>query len=172
MIRKAAPADIAAICAAYSELFAHERIYGSTCHWVEGVYPTEEVAKNAVRQGSMFVLEEAGAVCGSMILNQSQAPEYAGIDWKIPAAPEEVLVIHTLCIPPSKAGRGYATQMLKFAMEFGRNLGCRCIRMDTYAGNEPAKKLYLNNGFFISGRSEMLLSGVLREELVCLERPL
>lgn len=170
MIRKATKSDIESVCATYAELFAYEKIHGSTCHWVEGVYPTPAVASNAFEQGSLFVLENNGAICASMILNQNQAPEYANINWEIDAPPDKVLVIHTLCVPPSCSGRGYATQMLKFAIDFGRRLGCCVIRMDTYSGNEPAKQLYLNNGFKLSGKSEMMLNGVLKEELVCLER--
>lgn len=43
-----------------------------------------------------------------MILNSRQAAEYREMPWLYPAADDEVLVIHTLCVPPSMAGCGWA----------------------------------------------------------------
>ena len=44
MIRRAAAADLDAICAIYSEIFAHERETERFTQWIEGVYPTRETA--------------------------------------------------------------------------------------------------------------------------------
>ena len=117
----------------------------------------------------MYVLEDQGEICASMVLNHEQAEEYAGVSWQYPAQPPEVLVIHTLCIPPQKAGQGYGAQMVDFAKEFAAASGCRVIRIDTYAHNEPAKRLYQKHGFRIAGYGEMLLQGKIREAQVYLE---
>ncbi len=117
----------------------------------------------------MYVLEEEGEICASMILNHFQAEEYKEINWIYPGEGEEILVIHTLCIPPQKAGRGYGQQMVDYAKEFARELGCKAIRIDTYAHNEPAKSLYKKNGFRIAGYYESLLEGLIKEELAFLE---
>lgn len=42
-------------------------------------------------------------------------------------------------------------------------------RMEKYAHNEPAKKLYLHNGFRIAGYGRILLQGLIDEEQVYLE---
>lgn len=117
----------------------------------------------------MYVLEEEGEVRGSMILNHLQAKEYAGVPWLYPAEGEEVLVVHTLCIPPRMAGRGYGCAMVRFAQSQAARLGCRVIRIDTYEHNEPAKSLYLKSGFRIAGHGTSLLEGVIEEEQVFLE---
>ena len=105
MIRKATAADIDSVEQSYLQLLDHEALHGGHTNWVRDVYPTRATAEGALSEGTLFVLEEDGVVRGSMILNQTQLPEYAGIDWAYPA--QQVLVIHTLCIPPAQAGRGY-----------------------------------------------------------------
>ena len=169
MIRKAVEQDAAAIAGTYEALLRYEKVYGSNSNWQLGVYPTIRVPESQIPLGSMYVLEEQGEICASMVLNGEQAEEYAAVDWKYPALPREVLVIHTLCIPPEKAGHGYGGRMVAFAKETAKQMGCRVIRIDTYAHNEPAKRLYQKLGFQIAGYGNILLQGVIPEEQVYLE---
>lgn len=169
MIRKAEEKDIQNIADTYTRLLTYEQEHGSNSGWKLNLYPTIEVPQQAVPTGNMYVLEENGEICASMILNSEQAEEYTEISWLYPASDEQVLVIHTLCIPPEKAGRGYGTAMLNFAKEYGREHGMTVIRMDTWLHNEPAKKLYLKNGFQIAGTGKILLHGVIDEDQVYLE---
>ena len=117
----------------------------------------------------MYVLQENDAICASMVLNHEQAKEYAEVDWRYPGAGDEVLVIHTLCVPPSRSGHGYGRKMVEFAQTFAERGGCTTIRIDTFAHNEPAKKLYLRNGFRIAGYGRILLQGLIDEEQAYLE---
>ena len=172
MIRKATASDVDAIVESYSALFEHERIHGSTTQWREGLYPTRATAERAVETGTMFVMEEDGRICASMILNSHQAPEYREIPWLYPAADDEVLVIHTLCVPPSMAGRGLGKRMVDFATGFGLGRGMRVLRLDTNKKNLPAQRLYIKNGCRLSGSRHCLHEGVLDTELVYLERQL
>lgn len=139
MIRKAEKADIAAIADTYTRLLTYEQQHNSHSNWKLGVYPTIDVPESKVPTGTMYVLEENDEICASMVLNNDQAPEYSDIEWKYSAAGEQVLVIHTLCIPPQKAGNGYGRKMVEFAKEYALKHGCTVIRIDTYAHNEPAK---------------------------------
>lgn len=91
-------------------------------------------------------MEENEEICASMVLNHEQAPEYSNVQWRYVAEEEQVLVIHTLCIPPHKSGNGYGHKMVEFA-----------------------KKLYQNNGFQIAGYGRILLQGLIDEEQVYLE---
>lgn len=169
MIRKAVQQDAAAIAETYEALLLHEKAFGSNSNWQLGVYPTIRVPENKIPEGSMYVLEEQGEICASMVLNHEQAKEYAEIDWQYPAENHEVLVIHTLCIPPQQSGRGYGAQMVAFAKKFAQQMNCRAIRIDTYAHNEPAKRFYRKHGFRIAGYGEILLEGLILEEQVYLE---
>lgn len=169
MIRKATENDIEAIGKTYESLLTYEAHNGGFSNWKSGVYPTVAVAEEKVPTGTMYVLEEEGNICASMILNNEQAPEYDAVEWNYPAPPKQVLVVHTLCIPPEMAGRGYGRQMVAYAKEYARANGYAVIRIDTYAYNEPAKALYLKNGFQIAGYGNSLLQGLIEEEQVYLE---
>lgn len=76
-----------------------------------------------------------------MCLDKSQAPGYKALKWKYNAPPDEVLVIHTLCVRPSKSGHGYCRAMVEFAKMYGQEHGCKVISLDTHVHNESAKKL-------------------------------
>ena len=169
ILRKAELADAQPIAATYDALFAYEKTHGSSSNWQQGVYPTIAVPHANIPAHTMYVLEDQGQICASMILNQKQADEYQAVSWKYAASDSEVLVIHTLCVPPYAAGRGYGTQMLNFAKQYALRTGCTVIRIDTYAHNEAAKTLYLRQGFSIAGYGTMLLQGVIEEEQVYLE---
>lgn len=169
MIRKAEAKDIAVIGDTYTELLTHEKEHGGFSNWALGVYPTVKVAEEKVPCGEMYVLEEGGSICASMVLNSDQAEEYASVPWQYAAAPAQVLVIHTLCIPPHCAGHGYGTQMVAFAKAYAKEHGCIVIRIDTYAHNEPAKHLYQKNGFCVAGWGRIKLQGLIDEDQVYLE---
>lgn len=169
MIRTARTDDIQAIADTYTALLTYEKEHGGSSNWELDVYPTIKVPASKVPMGEMFVLEEDGSICASMVLNHDQAEDYKAIPWSSAAEESQVLVIHTLCIPPDKAGRGYGGEMVRFAKEYAKASGCTVVRIDTYAYNEPAKSLYQKNGFRIAGYGRTLLQGLIPEEQVYLE---
>lgn len=170
MIRQATIDDIEKIAETYAELLTYEIENGSMSNWKLGIYPTIQVPIEKIPTGTMYVLEnENNQICASMVLNNEQAKEYSKIKWNYIADEEEVLVIHTLCIPPKMARHNYGTEMVNFAKQFALKNNYSVIRIDTYAFNEPAKKMYLKNGFKIAGYGRILLQGLIDEEQVYLE---
>ena len=170
MFRPATASDLDTIERHYTELLTHETETGrSTTNWSLGVYPTRQTAADALSCDTLWVLEREGAVVASVILNHRQDDFYTRIDWQYPAQPEQVLVIHTLCIPPCHAGRGLGRQMVQYAKQHAAAMGCTVIRLDTWAGNTPAARLYQTNGFSLCGRAEVLFQGRIPEELIFLE---
>ena len=169
MIRRATAADIDAITASYDELFEHERIHGSNTQWIQGLYPTRETAARGVERGEMYVYYKDGQLAASMILNSHQAAEYYEIPWQYEALDDEVLVIHTLCVPPSMAGKGLGTLMVGFATGYAIAAGKRLIRLDTNAKNLPAQQLYRKLGYRLAGSHHALHEGALDTELVYME---
>ena len=75
----------------------------------------------------------------------------------------------SVCIPPCHAGRGLGRQMVQYAKQHAAAMGCTVIRLDTWAGNTPAARLYQTNGFSLCGRAEVLFQGRIPEELIFLE---
>ncbi len=169
MIRIATKDDIKAIENTYTELLTYEKEHKSYSNWKLGVYPTVKVPQEKVPTQTMFVLECNHLICASMVLNQEQAKEYDSIQWQYKETKDKILVIHTLCIPPSQSGKGYGSAMVKFAKDYALQHGISVIRLDTYAHNEPAKRLYLKHGFSIAGFGSILLQGLIKEEQVYLE---
>lgn len=167
MIRKATVQDLDAVEKSYEALLSG----GPTpSGWVLGVYPTRDWAAENLQ--NLHVLTEGDTLGASMILNQSQTEDYRQIPWAYPAEDKDVWVVHTLCVTPSESGKGYGKAMVKFAMEEAKRLGGTVMRLDTAAENLPAQKLYLGQGFRLSGKRHVLHQGLIPEELVFLEQEL
>ena len=170
MIRLASPADLPAIADIYDAILTREESGGPVyTNWQRGKYPTMDTARQALGDGTLYVGEDVGSLWGVVNLNAVQLPEYDDIPWTIPAERERVGVIHTLCIPPCHAGRGLGRQMVQYAKQHAAAMGCTVIRLDTWAGNTPAARLYQTNGFSLCGRAEVLFQGRIPEELIFLE---
>lgn len=166
-IRKAEQTDLDAIAESYRELLRNISPKENYSGWVLDVYPSRAWAEENL--DNMWVLMDEAGFGGSMILNHQQAADYREIPWETPAEPETVMVIHTLCIPPSRAGRGYGRTMVNFAIDEARKQGMKALRLDTAAGNRPAAALYQSCGFVLRGRRQVLHQGVIPEELIFFE---
>lgn len=172
MIRLAKQADIDEVEKIFDEILDTPEMVRTTS-WLKGKYPTRADAQKALDEGTLYVGEdEAGRLYGSANLNHIQPPEYAKIPWEI--APEssgaEVLVVHTLCIRPSCAGKGHGKEFVAFAEELAREKGCKVVRLDTYEGNLPAATLYQSIGYRLAGSTLFHFQNVIWETLICLEK--
>ncbi|MDD7131119.1 MAG: GNAT family N-acetyltransferase, partial [Firmicutes bacterium] len=99
-IRKALASDIDAVAAIYDRIHTWEEKGKVTIGWERGVYPERITAETALAADELFVMEEAGVVVGTGIINQTQVDVYEKGNWKHPAEPTEVMVLHTLVIDP------------------------------------------------------------------------
>lgn len=173
MIRKATEQDLPRIGQIYEELLDHEAATTSYTNWQKGLYPTVDYAAGALAAGTLYVGEdERGALYGTVILNQTQPEEYASISWNYEAAPEEIMVIHTLCIRPSCAGRGYGKEFVAFSEQHAREHGWSVIRIDTYEGNLPALAFYPPLGYEYAGTTRFHFHNVIWENLKCFDKKL
>ena len=159
-IRPAVPEDLEAAAAIYEEMFDAEETAGvNMTRWKRGEYPTKTTAAEAIRDGILFVCEEDGELLASMRLNHEQPECYFTYDWQYPAAEDEILVIHTLCVRPSKEKRGVARAMAEFALDYGRSIGCKVLRFDTNAANTRAASMYAYWGIPVAAIRETLFEG-------------
>ena len=173
MIRPGTSEDLTAIAAIYEEILDEEdKRPTSFTNWQRGKYPTIQTARKALEEGTLWVMELDGAICGSANLNQIQLPEYDNIPWVFSAERDQVAVIHTLVIAPRFAGRGLAREFVTFCEDEGRRQGCTVMRLDTYVENEPAKAMYPKLGYRMAGVTRFLFQGFLDEDLVCYEKEL
>lgn len=171
-IRPATAADLTQTVRIYEELFDREELVGGSTNWQRGIYPTADTARAALEAGWLFIGEEGNRLWGSVILNTVQLPEYDAISWPVSAPPEAVLVLHTLCIRPDRAGRGLARQMVAFCEEEARRQGKAVLRLDTWEGNLSANRLYRSAGYTLAGSTEFFFQGYIEETLNCYEKAL
>lgn len=161
MIRKATASDLDAVAQGYTEQISHDLENGRFTIWELGVYPTRCTAEKSLAEGSLFVAEVDGEIAASMIANQVQPEEYGAVSWSCDAPQQEVLVVHLLCVRPSRARSGMGSAMVRFAAEQARQMGCRTVRLDTGAQNIPAFTLYQKLGFRLAGTASMNVGGVI-----------
>ncbi|MDE6053320.1 MAG: GNAT family N-acetyltransferase [Lachnospiraceae bacterium] len=161
MIRKAVSQDIDQIENSYTELLLYEMEHGAYTVWQLGVYPTRSTAEKALFEDTLYVMEEDGEICASIIANKVQPEEYERVCWKYQAGPDEVLVIYLLCVRPSKAGHGIGSELVQFVIKKAKSMNCKSVRLDTGSQNKPAVALYTKLGFELAGTGTMAIGGVI-----------
>ena len=194
MIRKATAEDISAVAAIYEAILQREEQGELVIGWQRGVYPTEETARQALAAGTLYVMEEepktedeghhskdrhnkgrhgaAGrpAIVAAAKIDRQQVDVYADCDWKYPANDSEVLVLHTLVVDPKESGRGHGSAFVAFYEQLARELGCKCLRMDTNERNEKARAMYRKLGYREAGIIPTVFNGIPGVGLVLLEK--
>jgi len=111
--------------------------------WKRGVYPTQEEARAGLEEGSLYLLrdEATGRAAATVILNHDQPAAYGAAAWAIAASRSQVMVVHTFMTHPHFRRCGFGRRALAAAHTLAREAGCLCVRLDTYAGNRPARAL-------------------------------
>ena len=172
MIRYATEKDIPAIAAIYERIHGAEEAGLLTTGWLRGVYPTEATAREALKAGELFVLQDGGAVVAAARINRRQVDVYARVNWRYPAPDDQVMVLHTLTVDPLKSGLGYGRQFIEFYEIFALLYGCPVLRIDTNAKNAAARAMYAKHGYIESGVVPTVFNGIPDVMLVCMEKKL
>ena len=172
MIRKATMDDLDAIAAIYCEIHSEIEAGRASIGWIRDIYPTRATAQASMELGDMYVMEKDGVVLAAGRINQYQGPEYNQAVWSFDAAPENVLVLHTLVVSPACKGRGIGTSFVAFYEESARNMGCTALRMDTNAINAAARALYKKLGYTEACIVPTDFNGIPGVNLVCLDKKL
>ncbi len=174
-IVKATPRQFAAVRAFYFAVIdgLADVEYGPG--WEKDIYPAPEYLADAIGAGELYIGVDAGdagegvagksgedgeggeggEIIAAMVLNHHCNEAYRGFSWPTQVAPDEVMVIHTLAVLPQHTGKGYAKQLVRFAIEKARAAGQKAIRLDVLAGNVPAERLYPALGFVYLGTIPM-----------------
>jgi len=146
-VRQAKMADYDDIERFYRELIESMRSSEFKPKWKMGIYPTEQLLKDAIKGQTLFLSFLENDLVGAMILNHDSEPEYENAKWLADAEKNEVMVIHLLGVAPAYHGKGIARQMVSKAIEIGKNNSIIAIRLDVLTQNTPAAKLYISMGF-------------------------
>lgn len=172
IFRKATKSDLLPVTEIYSDIHSEEEQGTLTVGWSRTIYPTEDTAAQACSRGDLFVLEDKNTIVGSAIINRQQVDVYEGAPWQHPAAPQEVMVLHTLVISPKMQKKGYGRAFVSFYEEYARNNHCPYLRMDTNERNLRARNLYKKLGYQEIDIVPCVFNGIEGVGLVLLEKKL
>ena len=122
-------------------------------------YPTAQTALDALSEGTLYVMDADCEAMPSVIADRKQPEAYRDVAWEREADPAKVLVIHLLCVPPSQAGKGVGSSIVRFLIGEARAQGYQTVRLDTGGQNVPAASLYRKLGFRLAGTGSFAVGG-------------
>lgn len=140
--------------------------------WEKDVYPAPAFLRQAIAEQGLFLGLAAGQIAACMVLDRAGNPGYDQVCWPTACAPGESLVIHALGVRPDFAGRGIAGQMVRKAIACARQAGLRAVRLDVLAGNIPAERLYVGQGFHYVDTVDMFYADTGRTAFRLYEYPI
>lgn len=117
-------------------------------HQWDDIYPDRAILREDIDKQHMHVIEVHGRIAGMISINDTQSPEYQGVNWQYPG---RALVVHRLAIDPSHQRQGMATRLMDFAEKIAEKQGYSTIRFDAFTQNPGATALYEHLGYEIAG---------------------
>jgi len=145
-IRTARIPDLAEVEAIVREAITHMQARNID-QWDE-IYPDRKTLETDIRQQEMHVIESGARICGFIIANNDQSPEYSEVNWTMGG---RVLVIHRLTVAPDCQSQGLAQQLMRYAESLAKMNGYDTIRLDAFADNPRALRLYELLGYRRAG---------------------
>ena len=139
--------DFPAICALYEAVCAGMAASPSP-QWVWGEYPNETFLQRSLDAGTLYVAREGDALLCAVTIDTNFDPEYAGVNWLFGVKPG---AFHRLAIAPQQQGKGLGKKIIADVCDILRSHGCDTLRIDTYAPNANAQKLYTAIGMRKAG---------------------
>jgi GNAT superfamily N-acetyltransferase len=116
----------------------------------DDVYPNRATICSDVNEGTMYLRFVHGPILvGAVVLNEYQNPEYSSVPWTIDGV--RVAVVHRLMVDPRYQGNGVARELMGSVEERARELGYEAIRLDAFAANPRALRLYHGLGYHDAG---------------------
>ena len=147
LLTKATQADFAAVCALYESVCAGMASSPSP-QWVWGEYPNEDFLQKSLDAGTLYVARDGGALLCAVTIDTNFDPEYADVNWLFGVKPG---AFHRLAIAPGQQGKGLGRKIIADVCDILCSQGCDTLRIDTYANNENARKLYTAIGMRKAG---------------------
>lgn len=125
--------------------------------WTKGVYPAAADVRTAIGDGAFYLaFDTTGAdLVGAFVLANAEDEVYERHPFPSGLPQADARVVHLLAVGTPYRGQGYASAMMEFVAEEGRNQGARAIRLDILVDNTPAARLYESCGYVNCGTVTM-----------------
>ena len=146
-VKTAGPNQLQAVKEFYYDVIDAVGDADDSVAWKKDIYPSPDFLFESICCGELFLAEEDGRIVGAMVLNHRCNDAYRAFHWPVRAEEAEVTVIHLLAIRPTSRRKGYAKQLVRFAIDYAWDHHQKVIRLDVLKGNRNAGKLYAGMGF-------------------------
>ena len=123
--------------------------------WQYG-YPTRDSVKEDISLGHTYVVLDADEICATFALILSGEPTYKKIYCGAWIGDGDYVTIHKVAIDGAHRGRGVASEMVNYIVDFASDNGYSSVRVDTHHGNVPMRKMLEKNGFEYCGTIHLL----------------
>ena len=146
-ITKAMPEEYPEVRSFYHSLI--DALAGAQYHpmWQKDIYPAPEDLRSAIEKETLYIERCGERIAGAMVVNQNYNEAYQYANWPYEVEEGEYLVIHMLGVHSDFAGRGFAKQLVRFAIDIASETEKKAVRLDVLKGNIPANRLYESFGF-------------------------
>lgn len=131
-------ADLQKICSIVKSAIVHMN-QQNIFQW-DDIYPDEEILQQDIERQQLFVGIADDQIAVFYVLNQECDEEYQNGKWKDQAA--SYYVIHRLCVNPEFQNQGIGKLTMEHIEQEVAAMGIRSIRLDAFAENPYALKLY------------------------------
>lgn len=149
LLRKAAIQDLDNVMKVFKD--AIETMDGNGIDQWDNIYPSEDILKEDILRGEMFLEEIDGKIACVFVLNQECDEEYKNGNWKYRNG--YFYVIHRLCVNPYFQNQGVGTKSMILIEEMLRKEHIDSIRLDAFSLNPFALKMYEKIGYKKVGKA-------------------
>ena len=122
--------------------------------WQKRIYPTLDFIQKSIEAHQLFIQLDNDNIIGCMVINH-YGNGYDDVKWAINAANDEVDIIHALGVKVAQQGKGYASKLVKKAIDMAMKNHHKAIRLDVLEPNLPAHSLYKKHGFQLRESKEL-----------------
>lgn len=113
--------------------------------WKKGVYPSDDMIRQNIERGYLYVLKDDGIIRACAICNPYANEEYKQVSWKVNDGP--VWIIHTLAVDYDSRGRGVGSELVRNIIRLAGENDIKALHLDVISHNKAAEALYRKLGF-------------------------
>lgn len=154
------PGDFKRVRDFYRDAIDHTPQMADFGRWIYGLHPTDEMIRNYIQAGVMYVCRQGGQILCALALTPEQGSDYHDTSWGMELEDDEVAVVHLLCVNPEYQQQGLGRRAMERVMELARQMGKKAVRLDALACNTPAHRMYESLGFQRRGTAHWFASNV------------